>query len=100
MSEGIWFRWAVGGTMTFVGSMLVFVLANINEHNLKQDGQISYIQQANQENALRMEQAFRELSEQNADTAKVLEGVAKTLDAIDTRGSEALRDHERRDHGE
>ena len=100
MGEGIWFRWAVGGVMTFVATILVFVLANINDHNLKQDNQISSIQAENKQSAIHMERAFRELSEQNASTAKVLEGVVKTLEAIDTRGSEALRDHEKEDHGD
>ena len=94
----IWFRWAVGGVVGLLATMLLFVINGVNEHNLRQDEQITDIQKDNQQRALQQEQVFRELSSQNADTARILEGVVRKLEAIDERGSRALNDHESTEH--
>lgn len=84
--------------MGLLATAMVFVLSGINDHNLRQDVQISEVQKTHQETAIRQERVFRELSEQNADTAQILEGVARQLEAIDERGSRALKQHEDTDH--
>lgn len=84
--------------MGLLATMMVFVMNGVNEHNLRQDSQITDIQKANQKRSIDREQVFRELSSQNADTARILEGVARKLEAIDERGSNALNAHENRSH--
>jgi hypothetical protein len=94
MDISIWFRWAIGGIVGLLATMLLFVINGVNEHNIRQDEQIVDIQKDNQQRAIQQEQVFRELSSQNADTAKILEGVVRKLEAIDERGSRALTEHE------
>lgn len=98
MDISTWFRWAVGGVIGLLAAMSLFVINGVNEHNLRQDVQITDIQTKTQYRALQQEQVFRELSSQNADTAKILEGVVRKLEAIDERGSRALSGHETRSH--
>lgn len=98
MDISTWFRWAVGGVVGLLATMLLFVINGVNEHNLRQDVQITAVQKDNRELAVQQEQVLRELSSQNADTARILEGVARKLEAIDERGSRALSEHESERH--
>lgn len=86
--HGVWFRWVTGGTLALAAALFLSLLQGQDARNKEQDASIKVIQQQNNE-------AFSALSAQNAATALILEGVARKLEAIDERGSQALRTHER-----
>lgn len=85
---GVWFRWSAGGVLVVTAGLFLSLLQGQESRNQDQDQNIQSMQ-------ARSNEAFSALSSQNASTALILEGVARKLEAIDERGSQALRSHER-----
>ena len=91
----VWIRWVVGGIGGLLVTLLLFRIDVVNQHNLRQDEQIT---EGLRQVLVLEEQAFRDLFKQNADTARILEGVVRKLEAIDERGSRALNSHRFDEH--
>lgn len=89
-----WMRWGIGTVVTFTVPMLLYVLASISETNARQDDRLSEMQDSQHSTELRQERVYREIFEQSATTSRVLEGLLEKVQAVDERGSRALREHE------
>jgi hypothetical protein len=98
MMHADWFRWAVGGLMAVMGLFFIQLVAALDTRNETQDTAIMGIQKRAELSDSQQLTTFRTLSSANANTARILEGVARQLEAIDERGSRALLSHTERGH--
>ncbi len=93
-----WLRWGIGSMLTLAVPLCVFALSSMNQTNLRQDERLTQIQADHHASEMRQERVYRELGAQFEKTARVLEGLVEKVEAVDERGSRALRDHQRDDH--
>lgn len=89
-----WVRWGVGTVATLAIPLILYTLSAINETNARQDVQLTQVREGHHESELRQERVYRELGDQFEKTARVLEGLVEKVEAVDERGSRALRAHE------
>lgn len=89
-----WVRWGIGTVVTFAIPMILYVLAGLNETNQRQDVRLAEMQDSQHSTEMRQERVYREIFEQSATTSRVLEGLLERVQAVDERGSRALRAHE------
>ncbi|MFP6654978.1 MAG: hypothetical protein VCB25_05075 [Myxococcota bacterium] len=89
-----WVRWGIGTVVTFALPLMLYAISAINDTNARQDERLAEMQDSQHSAEMRQERVYREIFEQSATTSRVLEGLLERVQAVDERGSRALRTHE------
>jgi hypothetical protein len=91
------FKWVMGGAM---GAAAFFFWQQEAQYRIdaSQTASIASVEDDSRQYQKQMQESFRSLTASQANTAKILEGVASRIEAIDERGSRALITHERIRH--
>tara|TARA_B100001250_G_scaffold305179_1_gene267130 strand:- start:355 stop:663 length:309 start_codon:yes stop_codon:yes gene_type:complete len=91
-------RWLIGGVIAIAAFVLVWQNSAQSRVDEIQTESIRSLEINSRQYQEQMQETFRELTVSQFDTAKILEGVASRIEAIDERGSRALVHHERSRH--
>ena len=92
------FKWVMGGVMGAAAFFLVWQQEAQYRIDASQTASITSVEKDSRHYQQQMQESFRSLTASQANTAKILEGVASRIEAIDERGSRALISHERIRH--
>ena len=93
-------KWVLAGSFGFAAFYVLAIQTHQQQLDSEQSIQIREVERDWRSYAQKGEEAFRDLAKSQASTARILEGVATRIEAIDTRGSRALREHEGSKHQE